>query len=97
MSSFTPEEITILKAMVAAARAPASPATPAPPAPPQVLQTITEEASPCCRKGWAAAMRNSIISESFQCQACGLEYRPTQVGAVRHWVVHAPTMRFRGL
>jgi len=98
MAFFTQEEIAILKAMVAAARAaPASTATAPVVAQQQTLQTITDEASPCCRKGWAAAMKNPIISESFQCQTCGLEYRPTQVGTVRHWVVHAPTMRFRGV
>lgn len=54
--------------------------------PPKPVQSY--ETDPCCGRAIAQALREGKLdtAEIWQCPKCGLEWRPSLIAGVRHWI-----------
>ena len=59
----------------------------------EVLQTLDENASACCRRAFVCKWPK--LFGQAACPICGMEFMPEMVGPVRHWKIKTHVMTFR--
>lgn len=54
----------------------------------RTCQTLTEDASACCKSRWERALDKGKLEtiDVWVCPKCGCEYRSQLVGEIRNWV-----------